>query len=1084
MKRIYLIFFVILGLLCNSLYGQERRVTGSVTDAADGSTLPGVTVVVKGTTIGTVTNQDGRYELSAPSAATLVFSFVGMNTQEIVVGDRSVINVVLSADVSMLEEIVVTALGISRDKRTLGYSVQQIGSEELAQVRQNDAISALQGRVAGVQIRSSTNMGGSNKILIRGASSMLGDNNPLIIVDGVPVDNSNFNTVGAQTGGGGVDFGNMLNDIDPNEIENISVLKGAAAALYGSRAANGVIIITTKSAKRGKDSLKIDVSSSVDFEQIAVIPKHQDKYGGGAIVGAAQGGVNGFRAITVDGTQYLYPVYHIDESWGPRFDPNVQVVHWWGAEDFAKGLTSKPETAPWVASPNGFENFWNTGRTFNNTVGISKSGQNYGIRTAYTNSTTEGTLPGSEMQRHSFRLGANANLTDRLIVSSAINFTNTNSFGRPTLGYNGNSLGQQFFQWGFVGMDYKKMEQYKNPDGTHRSWNRDTFTNSAPKYMDNPYWTAYENAPEDRRNRFFGNIGGTYKLNDDFSIVAAVNGDMYNFYARQRIAVGSKEQSWFQEVVRTRAEFNSNARLNYSKTFGVIDINALAGGETRNVRYEMNGGQTNGGLVVPNLYTLNNSNNDPAPFDYMEEKVVNSVLAAANISYNRFLNLDLSVRNDWSTALPAHNNSYFYYGVAGSFVLSELVEIPGVDLAKVRAGHVQVGNDTDPYRVYPTFGYNANGAFAGSPRLFVSANMANPDLRAEITTTNEVGVDLILLKNRIDLSATYFNKVTTDQIFNLQTSRATGYASQLANAGQLSSKGWEVTLGVVPVKTRDFTWSIRGNFTRSTMIVDELFGDIKTLDIAAAPFTGVVLRASVGDKYGQLWGTDFIYDDKGNKVVGANGYWLRNPNLTPLGSVYPDYNLGIGNNFKYKNIDLGFLLDIQKGGVFYSLSHMWGMYAGMWPETAAVNDKGNEIRSPVADGGGIRLDGVKGTVTWNGTDYTVTDTSPNDVYVSGQGWSQRHYHAFGFPSAQSVFNADYIKLREISIGYTFNRPMFNNAIKQVRVSGYGRNMFTWGLDKPGFDPEMTVGGSGNIQGMEGGLQPTFKTFGINLKVDI
>jgi TonB-dependent SusC/RagA subfamily outer membrane receptor len=281
----------------------------------------------------------------------------------------------MSPDLFAIDELVVTALGISRDRKTLGYSVQQVGGDELNQVQQTDALSALQGRVAGAQIRSSTNMGGSSKILIRGASSMLGDNNPLIIVDGVPMDNQNFNTTGAQTGAGGVDYGNMLNDINPADIENISVLKGAAAALYGSRAANGVILITTKTARQGAESFSVDFNSSVDFQQVAIIPELQTKYGGGAIISNANGGVNGFRPVTIGGTQYLTPTYWVDESWGPRYDPNLQVVHWWGAEDYAKGITSSPQTAPWVAPANGVESFWNIGRTLNNNIGVSKTGE-------------------------------------------------------------------------------------------------------------------------------------------------------------------------------------------------------------------------------------------------------------------------------------------------------------------------------------------------------------------------------------------------------------------------------------------------------------------------------------------------------------------------------------------------------------------------------------------------------------------------------------------------------------------------------------------------------------------------------------
>jgi len=337
--------------------------------------------------------------------------------------------------------------------------------------------------------------------------------------------------------------------------------------------------------------------------------------------------------------------------------------------------------------------------------------------------------------------------------------------------------------------------------------------------------------------------------------------------------------------------------------------------------------------------------------------------------------------------------------------------------------------------------------------------------------------------NRFDLGVTYFNKLTKDQIINLETSKASGYDGKVINAGELSSKGWEVELGGMPVKTNDWQWHIQLNYTTSEMVVEELYGDLESLDIVRAPFGGVYLRASVGEEYGQLWGYDYLYDDNGNKVLTSGGYYQTTNNLVPLGSVYPDYNLGISNNISYKDFDLGFLFDIQKGGKFYSISHMWGMYSGMLEETAGVNDLGNEIRDPVADGGGILLDGVQGDVTFNddGT-YTVTNVVENTTYASGAGWAHRHYHGYGTPSAQSTFDADYIKLREVSLGYSYPKPLVNGLIKNLRVSVYGRNLATWGLDQEGFDPEMTVAGNGNIQGIDGGLQPGTRTFGVNLKL--
>ena len=318
----------------------------------------------------------------------------------------------------------------------------------------------------------------------------------------------------------------------------------------------------------------------------------------------------------------------------------------------------------------------------------------------------------------------------------------------------------------------------------------------------------------------------------------------------------------------------------------------------------------------------------------------------------------------------------------------------------------------------------------------------------------------------------------------LQVSQSTGYASQYINAGQMQNKGFEISVGGVPVRSGDFEWHILVNYTKVNNTLVELFGDLQSLDIQRAPFGGVFLRASVGDTYGQLWGTDYLYDDAGNKVVGENGYWEQNPDLTPLGSVLPDYTMGIRNTMTWKGFDLSFLIDIRKGGYYYSLTHMWASYSGMLEETAAVNDKGEEMRDPVSEGGGIKLDAVTGDVTWNddGT-YTVTNTAPNETYVSAAGWAARHYHGYGMPSAQSVFKADYVKLREVTLGWAMPSQWFDGVIQGMRFSLYGRNLATWNLDKKGFDPEMTANGSGNIQGLEGGLQPMFRTFGANLKIN-
>ncbi|PLX22332.1 MAG: SusC/RagA family TonB-linked outer membrane protein, partial [Marinilabiliales bacterium] len=872
---IFLAFLLFAGFTVQA----QMQISGKVTGTEDGLSIPGVSVVVKNNaTIGTTTNVDGEYSLTVPSEAeALIFSFVGMKTQEVLINGRSVIDVQMEAEVLEMDAVVVTALGISREQKSLGYSVQQVNGAALNEASQTDALSALQGRVAGVQIRSTTNMGGSSKIMIRGASSMLGDNNPLIVVDGVPVDNSNYNTTSTQSGGGGVDYGNMLNDINPSEIESMSILKGAAAALYGSRAANGVILITTKKAKQGKEGFSVDFSSGVDFEQVYLLPNLQRKYGGGATIDDADGGVNGFEQVNIGGTNYLVPQYAVDESWGPRYDENINVLHWdaFSQESYPDQYL---QARPWVAPANDVETFWDLGIMYKNNIGISKTGENYGVRFAYTNTTGEGTMPGSEMNKNAFKLAANANLTEKLSVNAALNFSKNYTKGRPTIGYDDNSVGQKFFQWGQRQLDYDKLRDYKNDDGTQRAWNRIAWDDATPMYSDNPYWTAYENYPEDTRDRFYGNVNLAYQITEDLSVNGGVYGDTYTFYTRERISVGSQAQDLYREIVRNRSEYNYELRLNYDKELGDVNLGLIAGGNRRDVRYDRNNGVTSGGLIVPGIFSLTNSNDDPILDDYTEEKQVNSLFGQASISYARFLNVDISARNDWSSALPEDENSYFYYGIAGSFVATEIFDIPYVDLAKLRGGYTQVGNDTDPYRVMKTYYYDPDGGFQGAPRLFINNELPNSGLKAETTTTFEVGLDLTMFVNRFDLGVTYFNKLTKDQIISLETSKAAGYDGKVINAGELSSKGWEVELGGMPVKTNDWQWHIQLNYTTSEMVVEELYGDLESLDIVRAPFGGVYLRASVGEEYGQLWGYDYLYDDNGNKVLTSGGYYQTTNN--------------------------------------------------------------------------------------------------------------------------------------------------------------------------------------------------------------
>lgn len=1082
MKRLILLC---LCTLCTGIIAVGQSViSGTVTDT-NGEALIGANILAEGTSVGVSTDFDGMYRIEVPEGASvLIFSYTGFENQKIQIDGRSTIDVSLIAG-QLLDEVVITALGISREKKSLGYAVQEVGSDELSRAQPGDALSALSGKVSGVQLSQSSNLGGSNRIVIRGASSFLGENQPLIVLDGLPIDNSNFNSTSTQTGGGGIDYGNMLNDLNVDDIESISVLKGTGAALYGSRAANGVIVITTKQGNMGVDQFGMNFSSSVGFEDAYMMPELQRKYGGGAIISDGDGGRNGFQVANIGGQEFLVPQYGVDESWGPRYDPSIMYLGW---DAFSQ--ESYPDqylkTRPWVAPENDVDAFYNTGMTYTNSLAINRSSANYGVRFSYSNTSGQGVIPGSRMNKNNFSLNGDAKLFDKLKADAYINYIRANAKGRPTLGYTDGSTGQQMFQWGQRQLDYERMKKYKNLDGTQRSWNRNAWDDATPHYTDNPYWAAHQSYSDDERDRILGNFGLHYTIMDGLVLSGRTSVDNYSFYIRERQAYGSQAESEYYESIRNNLEYNLEATLNFDRSItDNISLSALAGGNQYRVRYHSNSGTTSGGLVVPNLYNLLNSAGNVVSTDFSRVKNINSLFGSVGLGFANMLYIDATARNDWSSTLPAENNSYFYPSVSTSFVFSELMNTSSfLNYGKIRLGWAQIGKDTDPYRVEPVYSFNSNGPFQGTTRVYIPNDLLNQNLKPENTTTWEVGVEFSLFDNRIGLDATYFNNSTTDQILPLELSKATGYDSKFINAGEIQNKGIELSLDAGIVRTSDFQWNVYANFTKINSEVVDIVDGIDAIDIGSAPFGGVFIRASKGHPYGELWGYDYLFDNDGNRIVGSNGYYLRTPNLVPMGTVTPDFNVGLGTGITYKGLRLNALLDFQKGGKFYSLSHMWGHYSGMWAPTAQVNDKGENIRTPVEAGGGIKLDAVTADVSFNedGT-YSVSNAQPNEKYVSGKGWANRFYHGFGMPT-QSVFDADYIKLRELSLSYEFDLTDRNVGLSKISLSAYGRNLWTGGLDYDGLDPEITVNGSGNIQGMEGGLQPTTRTFGLKLNLGL
>lgn len=1083
MKKTTLLLLCLFWLGMHVANAQTRTVTGIVTSADDGLALPGVSVSIKNTTNGTITNVNGEYQLDVPEGTQiLVFSFVGMKTKELPLGTSNTLDVVLESNVIGMDEVVVTALGISREKKALGYAVQEVKGDDIAESRDVNLVNSISGKVAGVKITGAQgNMGGSSRILIRGVNSVNGNNQPLFVVDGIPFDNSGFNTVDAQRGAGGYDYGNMAQDLDPNDIESVSVLKGpAASAIYGSRASNGVILITTKRGKAQK-GIGVSVNSGVTFEQVALLPKYQNLYGGGGE--NIFGGSEWYTTETIDGVEYNIVDFGVDESWGPRYDGQM-ALHWdsfdaWDSENYMV-------PREWKAPDKDVIDFFETGVTYTNNVALDGGNETSKFRLSYTNMSLNGYMPNSSLDRNTVAFSSSSKLSKKLEAFATFTYVNNKALGRASTGYDNDNIMQKFNQWGQRQLDMGRLSNYINPDGTQRTWNRSAWNDATPAYSDNPYWTRYKNYQEDERDRYFGNIGLKWDITEWLAFQAKFNQDQYQFTQMERVAIGSQALSQYEEIHRTNMERNAEFLFLVNKKFGEdISLSATLGGNRMYNYYKRNSAISKGGLNIPNYYSITNSVAPPAIDEYRKEKAINSIYGSANLGYKSLVYLDLTLRNDWSSTLPKDNNSYLYPSVNTSFVFTELGAFENLewfDFGKVRAGWAKVGNDTDPYRLdkfyiqpvdedfYPYHYWGQNALYS------VPSTLNNPDLKPESTSSWEVGLDLKFFKNRLGVDFTYYDMSTTDQIIDFRIPAATGYAYSLMNAGEITNKGMELMLTATPIELdNSFRWDVSVNWAKNKNQVVSLAPGVNNYQLSSGPFS-VTVNATVGETYGALMGTDFIYDKDGNKVVDAGGEYLAS-DVKVIGNVLPDWTGGISNTFSFKGLDLSFLIDISKGGQYFSTTHMWGMYTGIFEETVQPTSDGNTIREDglVLDAMTAAYDG-DGNILFN-EDGTAQVSGKNEANIPGVLWAWDNYSG---PAAQNVFDASYVKLRDVKLGYTLPAK-FTGPIQSVRVGVFGKNLAIWGYDKgnPHVDPENTTS-SGNIQGIEGGALPSLRQFGFNL----
>ncbi|MAU16275.1 MAG: hypothetical protein CMH46_12145 [Muricauda sp.] len=1056
---------------------QSKTVTGKVTDEYD-LPLPGANIIIEGSTIGVQTDFDGNYSIKADVGSTLVFSYIGYQQSRRIVGNQNVINVKLMQDTQTLDEVVVTALGMTRESKTLTYAVQEIKQEQLNITQDANIKAALAGKIAGVQIngQAGSKLGQSGKIRIRGAISLTSDNDALYVVDGIP----------------GID----PNNIDMENIESLNVLKGPnATALYGQRADAGVVVITTK---KGSGKMRVEFNSSITTDQVAYLPKYQNLYGGGydgedswSILGEELP-IETYPEMwhQYEGMRYIaWDNNYADESWGPKFDGQEYVpwYAWWPDSPYYG------QTAKYSAQPNNIKNFYNTGYTFKNTFAVSGGGEKISARLAYTNLSQTGITPYTKLEKHFISSNLSFNATDKLTIETVVNYTNSKIDGNYNDGY-GNQTSGSFNSWFSRGVDVDKLRELKDlntPDGFSTSWNwwgPDYYAYYGagfrkPAFWFNPY-TFLDRYDQNREtNTYIGSITASYKFDDHWkaSATASKNQSNYafNYYLPNSLAFSAAPElynAWINSfgVLRNQTvENNFSGLLEYENKFGEFDLNAFVGGNIRKDSFDqfsaqMNPNANSGGLIIPDLYDFANAGEVPTPVTFVSNKQVNSIYSRFSLGYKDMLYLDGTYRKDWSSALPSNNNGYGYPSIGTSFLFSELMQNSNIlTFGKLRAGWAQVGSDVDALLINPIYAIGAKPFLGDTVLQTVPTTIIDPELSPALNTSFEVGMDLKFLDNRIGFSATYYNETREDEIISVSVPRGSGFNSFLTNAGESQRRGIELTLDTDIIRNQAFNWNLVANFSKNKTTINKLPNG---LDATAAPggnssFGVVSMIHELGNNWGQLRGTGILRDENGTPVLNDSGLFVTDPNQY-LGSVLPDFTGGLVNTFSYKGLTLTASIDFQKGGNFFSLSEYWGSYSGLLEETAAINDKGNNVRDPISEGGGVHVTGVD------------SEGAPMDVYVDAydyftQGRANNIAELF-------IHKASYIKLRDISLTYRLPGDLINNIFESASISLVGRNLGLLSVSKDNkhrWDPSelsQTYGENGQVPGT--------RSYGLNLKL--
>jgi len=1059
MRKFLQACFVFL-LLSATAWAQERTVSGRVTSQEDGSGLPGVNVVLKGTTNGTVTDADGNFRFEVPvTGGSLVFSFIGLQTQEIPVGDRSVIDVQLSLDITQLNEVVVTALGIEKDTRSLGYSVAKVNAQDITQARTSSILSSLQGKVAGLQVSGSSGApGSSNKVIVRGFTSLSGGNNPLYIVDGIPINNSFTGTDPDDALNGASDFGNRVNDINPEDVESVSILKGAAAtSLYGSRAAAGVIIVTTKKGKdaagRGKKA-EVTVASSTVFENVLKLPTWQNERG------------QGFFGST---PRFL----NENTSWGSKFDGELRP---WG-----RVVNNQQQLKPFVGLDDNVKEFFETGKTISNSVALQGGNENSNYYISYSNVDADGIMPTDvdSYKRNTISVRGSTTLSNRITSSASINYARSKFSFVPT-GQGGTVYNQVLQTPRDISLlELKDLDnQFNDLQGYYS------------EYTYNPWFVLQEFGSKSTIDRLYGSADVTYKVNDWINIVGRLGSDISTAEWEQWVPkltitgpnAGNSNPGRYSITSIYNREINSDVIVNANKDVSEsINVSGLIGWNVNQRQGNTFTSQIND-LVIPGFYNLANTANTPASNTLEFLRRLYGVYAQATVGYRDYLFLTAAGRNDWSSTLPENNRSFFYPSVnLGLDITSALgIESNLLSYAKARASWAKAGKDAGVYLVNSVFvqgavndGFvNGNAPIAQTIPAFEKGNrIGNQNLQPEISTEIEFGIDLRFFNNKIGLDATLYNRDIDDNILEVPITASSGYTTQLLNIAKLSNKGVELLLTATPVQTANFKWDISINYAKNTSLIKDLGGPDQ---IELAGLAGNELIARVGGPAFEILGSVPLRDPQGRLVVDGAGNPRPNPDKQVIANTNYKWTGGITNKFTYKGVSLSGTFDMRHGGSLYSRTATLVYFSGTTPATLY-----NDRRPFIIPNSVVEVLDANGEPTGEYNENTTPILDSN-------GQLQTFWSTGGFDLDRSfLVSKSFVKLREVVLSYSLPKSILaKTPFGAVDVSFIGRNLLLWVPEENVFlDPEQTTFGT-DIQSEFGefGASPTTRSYGVNVRL--